>query len=820
MSVKQSDIVLNRDNKAMADTVAPVVGLIGSSAISKELAATAAATTVATTTATPTPAAGTNTAMAPIAAVVATATGLVPAGAQKVSREDALKKRNIKDKQALDSVIAILERYRNMAEKESNTLPSPEVAIRRAAASNGKLLDIKSLMRLVKDINALEPDSKERKTALDQAIRKLHALEKSMRDFNYDVLTPQIEKKLKALQEAIDEQNKVVQFLRGLKPRRLIKALSEGETISIEKEDVEIMGDIPRNAKIIIKEGDLIIRGSVKDGVEIRLSRTPLVDIRHNGNRMIADYAIKTSKGYELVSEKLIIGGTISGATGKQSDGSYLIDSIPFKIDYLQEAPLLKGNLTIHGTISDTTDIAADGDVRVGCKKLTVPTVSEHLEKTSLSYHVEEALLKEDDLHYENVFFFKKAVLKRDSTSYLFEPLVITAARHNKPNYLRTLIELGHDNNQSHIDYYRHYSDSDIPISYSEFSKRRCITALSVALQENHPECVEVICNSKRFDVHQNQHSNLLLTLCNQMPDQENLKGFMEWRDALKDSDKTFLRFVYGALHEEEQRDSLTNHMRADSPRIAASLLPDLWRLVFAYIGQHNSLLEEELKIKGCFYRTTRLGRYCFSGSWDPKPLKVVTGAHEVDPSAKPVAALTFQHNFQHKKDDAKGGIKLTREMEAFKLNFKVLCDVDHKTDLTHKQMKQLIEYAASEGLLNYVYEFLWSRPKETPLMYACAYGCTQYCQILIDNGADINFKTTEANTALRYSLLYGKIECAKMLLERGAILKTQNSNLFTKMLIKTAGEGGCLDEFIALLKELNRFDEIREDLTSKPMPM
>ena len=69
-----------------------------------------------------------------------------------------------------------------------------------------------------------------------------------------------------------------------------------------------------------------------------------------------------------------------------------------------------------------------------------------------------------------------------------------------------------------------------------------------------------------------------------------------------------------------------------------------------------------------------------------------------------------------------------------------------------------------------------------TPLMFAAAGGLTSTLQSLIDNGADINAKTSVGGTALIYAAAMGHLESVKLLIEHGADIGIQNDNGYTAL--------------------------------------
>jgi ankyrin repeat protein len=69
---------------------------------------------------------------------------------------------------------------------------------------------------------------------------------------------------------------------------------------------------------------------------------------------------------------------------------------------------------------------------------------------------------------------------------------------------------------------------------------------------------------------------------------------------------------------------------------------------------------------------------------------------------------------------------------------------------------------------------------RRTALMWAIAFGNIDICRLLIDHGADLNNKTKDYLTPLMYAVLYNRIELLKLLLSHGANINIQNQFEFT----------------------------------------
>jgi len=70
----------------------------------------------------------------------------------------------------------------------------------------------------------------------------------------------------------------------------------------------------------------------------------------------------------------------------------------------------------------------------------------------------------------------------------------------------------------------------------------------------------------------------------------------------------------------------------------------------------------------------------------------------------------------------------------------------------------------------------------ETPLFVASRNARLEAGQFLLNHGADIEARNGYNNTALIYAILWGNIECAQMLLERGALIDVRGYNGWTPL--------------------------------------
>lgn len=71
----------------------------------------------------------------------------------------------------------------------------------------------------------------------------------------------------------------------------------------------------------------------------------------------------------------------------------------------------------------------------------------------------------------------------------------------------------------------------------------------------------------------------------------------------------------------------------------------------------------------------------------------------------------------------------------------------------------------------------LESSRKSTPLITAAALGKTEATKILIEAGADLNYKNIDGSTALCTATIFGNTEVAKILIDAGTDLNNQNND-------------------------------------------
>jgi len=69
------------------------------------------------------------------------------------------------------------------------------------------------------------------------------------------------------------------------------------------------------------------------------------------------------------------------------------------------------------------------------------------------------------------------------------------------------------------------------------------------------------------------------------------------------------------------------------------------------------------------------------------------------------------------------------------------------------------------------------SKRGSSPLITAAALGKSEAADILIDGGAELNYKNDDSSTALITAIAFGKTEIAEMLIDTGADLNIQNND-------------------------------------------
>ena len=64
-----------------------------------------------------------------------------------------------------------------------------------------------------------------------------------------------------------------------------------------------------------------------------------------------------------------------------------------------------------------------------------------------------------------------------------------------------------------------------------------------------------------------------------------------------------------------------------------------------------------------------------------------------------------------------------------------------------------------------------------TPLITAAFFGKTEIAKMLIDAGADLNYKNADGSTALHTAIVFDRAETAKLLIDSGIDVNIQNNN-------------------------------------------
>jgi ankyrin repeat protein len=86
-----------------------------------------------------------------------------------------------------------------------------------------------------------------------------------------------------------------------------------------------------------------------------------------------------------------------------------------------------------------------------------------------------------------------------------------------------------------------------------------------------------------------------------------------------------------------------------------------------------------------------------------------------------------------------------------------------------------------------------------TPLITAAALGKTEAAKLLINAGADLNYKNVDGSTALHTAAAFGKTEIAKILINAGINLNSQNNEGATALHVAAFL---CREDIVAALLE------------------
>jgi len=245
-----------------------------------------------------------------------------------------------------------------------------------------------------------------------------------------------------------------------------IQVLSENQEINVTAEDLIIECDIPKGVRINVTNGDIVIQKSVVgEDVKIFAFRTRLVNLKgKNGSVFIADYATTDMECHGL---------KMSGAVQWGHYGALIvIDGEEMLIPTVATRPVLKGNVTVLGNITKTTDIRASDEVKVAGKKMVVLKLEEEV----LDQDVLLSLLLNKDT-YENVYLLKALCTAEIlSRKFQFESPLMSAARNGYRQYVEELLLSGVDVNEETI-----------------FAQ----TALSTALENGHLAIAELLIDAK-----------------------------------------------------------------------------------------------------------------------------------------------------------------------------------------------------------------------------------------------------------------------------------------------------------------------------------
>jgi ankyrin repeat protein len=98
--------------------------------------------------------------------------------------------------------------------------------------------------------------------------------------------------------------------------------------------------------------------------------------------------------------------------------------------------------------------------------------------------------------------------------------------------------------------------------------------------------------------------------------------------------------------------------------------------------------------------------------------------------------------------------------------------DIDLHTAVLTDDLDVICQHVKAGSDLNVPESSLSS----SPLITAAALGRTDAAEILIDGGADLNYKNDDGSTALITAIAFGKTEVAEILIDAGADLDTKNN--------------------------------------------
>ncbi len=102
-----------------------------------------------------------------------------------------------------------------------------------------------------------------------------------------------------------------------------------------------------------------------------------------------------------------------------------------------------------------------------------------------------------------------------------------------------------------------------------------------------------------------------------------------------------------------------------------------------------------------------------------------------------------------------------------------------------------------------------------TPLITAAALGKTEAAKLLIDAGADLNYRNADGSTALHTAAVFGTTEVARLLIEAGADLNIQNNDGSTPL---HAAAFFCRVEIVKMLLEKGADKTIENKMGQTPL--
>lgn len=482
------------------------------------------------------------------------------------------------------------------------------------------------------------------------------------------------------------------------------------------------------------------------DNVTLIAKQQPAISIEHNGGKFEAACAMRKENGIvwsrlrmkncNIIGNRVIVGGK------------------EFIIPVHDSTFILKGDVTVTGSISPTCEIRASGEVKVSGKKMYVLKPDESLSPENAS-GVFSSLLSSG--HYENTKLFK-SLLDNDSTlpnNPRFTQTTFTVAQNGYSNYLRTLLEAKADVNEQN--------------SFDE-------TALTKALAAGHLNCVEILIDAG---------ASLSTT------------GFFS-KPILEHASKgkctaEFLALLTRkgiALPQSNDRHSNPDDFSAQTqhpyPSVTAGPGPS-----GAGAGA-GAGVETGAGAAGSNQITAGIGNKRADNN-SPRPAILSQYLASRRPLSWRYEDLLKKKNISD--EDIKHLIAMIKEENL--LN-------DSSANAFDSVLNQAIkagQLVIVQTLINMGADVNKNNEHETAMLAAVTAGNIEMVQLLIKEKADINACTTFGVTPLSKALETGRIDLAEILLKNNAQL--QINNFFAQPINESAKKGNCEKAFSELLARL-----------------